>query len=171
MRVLIPSFKLALLPIVAALAALAACAPDAPTAAPTTVRLAVIAGADHGGRPFSTTMTQEVTTQPAWSGDADGTGSALITVNLGQREICWDLSVSAITLPATAAHIHKAAPGIRGGIVVTLSPPDETGVALGCAAAVNDELLREILLTPEAFYVNVHNADYAAGAVRGQLAD
>jgi hypothetical protein len=151
-------------------AGLVGCAPDAPTAAPATVRLAVIAGADHGGRPFSTAMTQEVTTQPEWRGDPDGTGVALITVNLGQREICWDLSVSAITLPATAAHIHRAAPGVRGGIVVPLSAPDATGTALGCASGLSDALLRDILRSPDAFYVNVHTSDFPAGAVRGQLA-
>src|SRR5215831_2481727 len=82
-----------------------------------TVRLAVVAGAEHGGRPHSTPMTQEVTTTPPWQGDADGTGEALITVNFGQREICWELAASSISLPATGAHIHKAAPGIRGAIV------------------------------------------------------
>jgi hypothetical protein len=151
-------------------AGLVGCAPNAPTAAPATVRLAVIAGADHGGRPYSTAMTQEVTSQPVWAGDPDGAGIALITVNLGQREICWDLSVSAITLPATAAHIHRAAPGVRGGIVVPLSAPDANGTALGCASGLSDALLQDILRSPDAFYVNVHTADFPAGAVRGQLA-
>jgi len=134
-----------------------------------TVRLAVVAGAEHGGRPYTTPMTQEVTATPPWQGDADGTGQALITVNLGQREICWETSASNITLPATASHIHKAAPGIRGAIVVPLSAPGAGGTANGCASGLDPELVKDILTNPAAYYVNVHTSDYPAGAVRGQL--
>ena len=149
--------------------ALLGCGHDAPTAT-STVRLAVIPGAEHGGRPYSTTMTQEVTTQPVWAGDPDGAGEALITVNPGQREICWQLTVADILLPATAAHIHRAPEGVRGGIVVGLSAPDQTGIATGCKAGIEIDLLQDLLRTPEAFYVNVHTHDFPAGAIRGQLA-
>jgi len=134
-----------------------------------TVRLAVVAGAEHGGRPYSTPMRQEVTTTPAWQGDVDGTGQALITVNIGQREICWETSASNITLPAAASHIHKADPGIRGPIVVPLSPPGAGGTASGCASGLDPALVKDILTNPAAYYVNVHTSDFPAGAVRGQL--
>jgi hypothetical protein len=119
--------------------------------------------------PFSTTMTQEVTTEPVWSGDADGTGTARITVNTETREVCWEMTVARIQLPATASHIHKAAAGVRGGIVLTLSPPDANGSASGCAPAVDAALVNDILQNPESFYVNVHTTDFAPGAIRGQL--
>jgi hypothetical protein len=55
----------------------------------TTVSLAVVPGSDHGGLPFATDLTQEVFHHPTdYAGDVDGTGSALITINLGQGEIC-----------------------------------------------------------------------------------
>ena len=151
--------------------ALAGCGSDqeAPVAV-TTVRLAVVPGAQHGGAPFTTGMTQEVTHTPPWNGDADGTGSALITVNRGQREVCWDLSVANIQLPASLSHIHREQPGYRGAIVVTLSAPDATGTASGCVSGQDPTLLDELVESPESFYVNVHNAPYPAGAVRGQLA-
>jgi hypothetical protein len=149
-------------------AALAGCGQDPPTATET-VRLAVIAGAEHGGAPFSTRLTQEVTTVPVFAGDPDGTGVALITVNRGQREVCWDVSVSDIQLPATASHIHRAPPGVRGDIVVGLTPPDGTGRAVGCASGLNPDLLRDLKQNPEFFYVNVHTIPFPAGAVRGQL--
>ena len=114
-------------------------------------------------------MTQEVTTTPPWQGDADGAGQALITLNVGQREICWETSASNITLPAAASHIHKAAPGIRGPIVVPLSPPGAGGTATGCASGVDRELVKDILNNPASYYVNVHTSDFPAGAVRGQL--
>lgn len=160
--------KLAVL--VAVVPLLAACAEDRvlPTGI-TTVRLAVVADADHGGAPFATPMTTEITSTPVYAGDPDGIGDALITINLGQREVCWELSASNITLPGTAAHIHKAPAGVRGGIVVFLSAPNAAGSASGCATDQNSAVLQEILVNPTAFYVNVHNADYPAGAVRGQL--
>ena len=51
-----------------------------------TVRLAVVAGAEHGGRPYSTGMTQEVTTSPPWQGDVDGAG-LLACVALGAERV------------------------------------------------------------------------------------
>jgi hypothetical protein len=129
----------------------------------------VIANADHGGAPFSTPLTQEVTSTPVYSGDVDGTGTARITVNHGQQEVCWEVSVSDILLPATSSHIHRAPRDVRGGIVVVLSPPDATGESSGCASGVDRTLIQEILTNPAAFYVNVHTSDYPAGAVRGQL--
>jgi hypothetical protein len=149
-------------------ALLVGCGQDRLTALET-VRLAVVASADHGGKVLATEMTQEVTTVPPWRGDSDGRGSALLTVNRGQEQVCWHLYVSSITLPAASAHIHKAAPGARGAIVVALTAPDAAGLAAGCVTGLSVELLDEILQQPEAFYVNVHTSDYPSGAVRGQL--
>lgn len=146
-----------------------ACAQDVPTATET-VQLRVIANAQHGGKPMATDMTQEVTSVPPYAGDADGTGHALLTINLGQGQVCWETTVSDIVLPATASHIHAAPVGVRGPIVVFLSPPDETGWAEGCASGVDPDLLRDILTNPTQYYVNVHTTDFPAGAVRGQLA-
>jgi hypothetical protein len=145
------------------------CVQDAPTAAGTTLRLALVTGADHGGRPFSEHMTQEVTSTPPYAGDPDGTGVALITLNLGQREICWHTSVSKVALPATASHIHQAVAGVRGPIVVVLSPPDATGEAVGCRSGLDPDLLGDILLHPESYYVNVHTTEFPSGAIRAQL--
>jgi len=161
-------------PILAALmtfaATLAGCGEESPPTAPQTVQLRLVAGAEHGGAPHSTIMTQEVTTTPApWQGDPDGTGLALITVNVGQQAVCWELSASEIALPATASHIHKAPPGTAGPAVVFLSPPDAAGWAAGCRSGLSRDLLREILTSPESFYVNVHTSDFGPGAIRGQL--
>lgn len=150
-------------------AILAGCAQDAPTDATATVQLAVVDGAQHGGRPFRQTLTQEVTSTPVYAGDPDGAGVALITLNVGQGEICWHTSVSNVALPATASHIHQAAAGIRGAIVVVLSPPDATGSAVGCRSGVDPVLLTDILHNPASYYVNVHTTQFPSGAIRSQL--
>ncbi len=100
-------------------------------------------------------------------GDPDGTGEAFITLNPGLREVCYQLSVSDIA-PATGAHIHRAPAGVNGPVVVALAAPT-SGFSSGCAEGVSRELIMEIVRTPWEFYVNVHNATFPGGAVRGQL--
>ena len=125
---------------------------------------AKLGGADQGGRQLAATLTgaQEV---PA-PGDPDGIGSATVTVNPGQGLICYELSVSGIA-SASAAHIHEAPPGEAGPVVVTLQPPT-SGFSSGCVK-VSRALAKDILKNPSDYYVNVHNAEYPAGALRGQL--
>ncbi len=99
-------------------------------------------------------------------GDPDGTGTARVTLNRGQSEICFALTVANIA-PATAAHIHEAPAGTAGPVVVGLTAPT-SGTSQGCRT-VDRELIDDILKDPSQYYVNVHNAPYPAGAVRGQL--
>ncbi len=100
-------------------------------------------------------------------GDPDGNGTAMITLR-ADNQVCWELRVSNITLPAAAAHIHEAPRGVAGPVVIPLSAPDANGMASGCA---NPEagLVDRIKQNPGAFYVNVHTPDFPGGAVRGQL--
>lgn len=152
---------------------LAACSSDDTSPVEvSTVRLAIVPGAHHGGAPLATDMTTEIRHTPVeYTGDPDGTGTALITLNIGQGEVCWHLTVEDIDLPATLAHIHEAAPGAQGPPVVNLTAPDASGESAGCASA-DKALVKRILQSPELFYVNVHTAGlYASGAVRGQLAE
>ena len=130
--------------------------------ASTAVRLP---GSDHGGRGLTADLSgaEEV----PGPGDPDGTGAATITVNHGQSEVCFELTVEDIDT-ATAAHIHVGAFGVPGPVVVGLAPP-ATGSSSGCVAAA-PEVIEAILQNPAGYYVNVHNAAFPAGAVRGQLA-
>lgn len=122
------------------------------------------ASADDGGRPITVAMTGAA--ERPGPGDPDGTGTAAFRINPGQGEVCYTLSVRNIEA-ATLAHIHRAPPTAAGPIVVHLNAPTN-GSSSGCAA-VSRTLARELIQTPEAFYVNVHNTPFPAGAVRGQL--
>jgi hypothetical protein len=129
--------------------------------------VASVAAADGGGgAPRVTTLSGAEEVPPA---DPDGTGFASITLNVGQQSVCWELSVSDIA-PAFAAHIHVAPAGVNGPIVVPLSPPT-TGTSSGCAENVDPVLIQAIIDHPEQYYVNVHNAPFPGGAVRGQLSN
>ena len=135
----------------------------------TLVALASIAA--DGGRKFTTTLTGEAEVNAQGvpnQGDLDGIGTAMITLNPGTGQVCWEIQVSGITLPASAAHIHKSPSTAPGPVVIPLSAPDASGFASGCTTADREEIL-EIIQHPEEYYVNVHNSDYPSGALRGQL--
>jgi hypothetical protein len=116
------------------------------------------------GRPLSTDMSGAE--EAPGPGDPDGSGFAFFTLNQGQGQICYELTVSDIA-PATAAHIHIAPAGSPGPVVVPLAAPT-SGSSSGCVD-VDPNLIKAIRQNPENYYVNVHNAEYPGGAVRGQL--
>jgi hypothetical protein len=120
--------------------------------------------ADDGGRRLATTLTGAA--EAPGPGDPDGSGTAFLTLNPGQEEICYDLTVTGVA-PIRAAHIHVGAAGTPGPVVVGLMPPTN-GSSSACATADRD-LILAIIQHPELYYVNVHNAAFPAGALRGQL--
>jgi len=125
---------------------------------------AVPAYADDSGRPLATTLSGAA--EVPGPGDPDGSGSAVLRLNPGQEEICYSLTVSGIA-PATAAHIHVGSADVAGPVVVPLQAP--TSGSLSACASASRELILAIIQNPENYYVNVHNAEFPAGALRGQL--
>lgn len=100
-------------------------------------------------------------------GDPDGTGFIELTLNQGRGEICFEVTLSGIGA-ATRGHIHKAPAGEPGPIFVTLFESEGPGAK--CVSATKAQI-KEIRQNPEMFYVNIHTAEFPAGAVRGQLGD
>ena len=127
--------------------------------------VSVIAQQDkHGGRPLSTTLSGAA--EVPGPGDPDGAGTATITLNPGHNQVCFELTVSNIA-PATAAHIHEGAADKAGPVVVGLTAPT-SGSSKDCVTLDRDKI-KAIIKNPSAYYINVHNADFPDGAVRGQL--
>ena len=87
--------------------------------------------------------------------------------------LCYVLLVDKIET-ATMAHIHRGADGMNGPVVVNLAAPGD-GDAADCLTEgeawkfVGGQTVGDILANPDDFYVNVHNAEYPGGAIRGQL--
>jgi hypothetical protein len=101
-------------------------------------------------------------------GDADGTGTAWITIDLAHNHICWVLRTSAITLPASSAHLHRSPAGLSGPEILSFSAPNASGFASNCKTSTSAKLM-PILAAPLNYYVNVHTSDFPGGALRGQM--
>ena len=134
--------------------------------APVTCPAKPVSLAKGGGQVLTTTLTGAA--EVPGPGDPDGRGTATIRLNQGQGTVCFYVTVSNITLPATGAHIHVGASNVAGPVVVGLTPPDATGTSAGCVSA-SRELIAAIRKNPSSYYVNIHTTDYPAGAIRGQL--
>ena len=117
-----------------------------------------------GGRPLTIILTGDA--EVPGPGDPDGAGKAQLTLNPGKNQLCYELNVEGIETP-TAAHIHEAVAGKAGPPVATLSVPG-TGSSKDCAT-IPEKTILAIIKDPANFYLNVHNAEYPDGAVRGQL--
>lgn len=97
-------------------------------------------------------------------GDADGTGMFMGRLNVGQGQLCYTLTSSNLgTL--TMAHIHSGKAGVAGPPVVTLMANSPTETCM----MVDKDAAQKIVAMADDFYVNIHTADFRAGAIRGQL--
>jgi hypothetical protein len=95
-------------------------------------------------------------------GDPDGTGLATLMFDDVALSVTWDITVSDIDLPITLDHIHFAPAGVSGPVAI-----DFMGMLVG--GPVFDPDVAALLSDPTQYYVNVHNMDFPAGAIRGQL--
>ncbi len=100
-------------------------------------------------------------------GDPDGLGYAELRIDPAGGQVCAYIAVEEIAEP-TAAHIHAGAEGVAGGVVVTLPTPT-AGEVDDCVDGLDEATLQAIVDDPAGYYVNVHNAEYQDGAIRGQL--
>jgi hypothetical protein len=103
----------------------------------------------------------EVGTSNRLAGDPNGRGEAYVFgIDGDPTTLCYVLTVDKIGTPL-AAHIHEGAAGTNGPVVVNLAAPADGNAA--------DQTVADILANPQNYYVNVHNAKYPGGAIRGQL--
>jgi hypothetical protein len=124
---------------------------------------------------------------PISNAEANATGQATLTMNTTRdsagaiNSATIDVSVTFAGFPAgtsiTVAHIHQAAAGVAGGVVVNTLPsagevtfPNGSGSFVRGGFPVSPvDLANQIINNPAGFYWNAHTAANPGGAVRGQL--
>ena len=104
-------------------------------------------------------------------GDPDGSGLARLTASSTQNQICFDIRVSRIWLPATSAYLGQGSRGVAGPIVAWFPAPSVSGISTGCVSGLAAGVVSAIIAHPAGYYVNITTTDYPSGAIRGQLSD
>ena len=99
-------------------------------------------------------------------------GNVVVRLNAKTLKVCWSYSNLKLTplgtasATPTASHIHIGAAGVSGGAI--LVPFGGAFARSGCTTTAKANI-DAIVANPSGYYVNVHNASYPAGAIRGQL--
>jgi hypothetical protein len=116
---------------------------------------------------ITTTLSGSVET-PA--GDPNGTGTATVTLDAIRGQVTFRITVSGLSAPVIASHIHKGPVGVAGPVVVPFTPLNSSpnGTSSGTVSA-DPALIQDIAANPANYYVNVHTTAFPGGAIRGQL--
>jgi hypothetical protein len=96
------------------------------------------------------------------------TGTVSGTFDKVTKQLLLTISFNGLTANASAAHIHKAAVGVNGGVVIGFSGvPATTSGSFTYTGTLTAG--QETDLLAGLYYVNVHNASFPGGEIRGQL--
>ncbi len=153
-------------PLLVAAIGAAGCGSSSSSSTTSTTSTAPAPGATSG--PAAPTRVYSVRlkgTNEVPKASATGGGTAKVTVRGAKQQICWQFHLTGIPKPSVA-HIHAAAAGVSGPVLVPLGG---AYAASGCTSNVPAPEITQIEAAPAKFYVNVHNMKFPNGAARGQL--
>ena len=127
-----------------------------------------------GGPLFALTINEDSftarmtgSTEIPGPGDDDGIGTAIVEID--GMTLNYTIQADRIQNP-DAGHIHRGSALSSGEIFIDLQADFTNGTAQGSVTL--DQDTRDALLeNPENFYINLHNAEFPDGAIRGQLSN
>ena len=138
---------------------------------------------------FTATLSGANEVPPIAGAEANGRGTATVTINVprdgsgnptggGTANFSAQLSGLPGGTPIRLGHIHEAAAGVNGSVVVdtgltpaspTMLDGSGTGNLVFNDRAVPADVAQRIYANPAGFYVNFHSNANPGGVVRGQL--
>ncbi len=95
------------------------------------------------------------------------TGNATLLLDKTTGMVYLTGSFTGLTANASAAHIHAAAPNVVGGVIIPLSVTAGTQGTIHKVSAITPG--DQALMSAGNTYVNIHNASFTGGEIRGQL--
>jgi len=98
----------------------------------------------------------------------DTAAHGLFKGTLSGSKLSWKLTFAKLTGPAIAAHIHMAAKGASGNVVVPLCAGSSCKSGMTGTATITPALMAAF--KKQHLYVNVHTMKNQNGEIRGQLA-
>ena len=98
--------------------------------------------------------------------NVNGSGVFKFRVNKQERQLCYELSTSNLSA-ATAATVTLGDTASNATVIISLDPP-RNGHSQGCVSSEAD-ILADIAAHGSRYYVNVMNAEFPNGAIRGEL--
>lgn len=134
-------------------------------------------------RPFSATLSPRNEVNAA-NIQSKATGTAKIWIDDQNFTFEGFIQVTNLTTGITGYHVHMAAPGVNGPIVIDLGDNEESRrvsgktVRLTFSGEITDKIINSNTVTRTQIvnaiksgnaYVNVHTTKYPGGEVRGQL--
>jgi hypothetical protein len=99
-------------------------------------------------------------------GPEGASGTAKVDINTDTNQVCYELTPTGLTEQPTNAHIHQGAKGASGPVFIDFAFP--TNGLKNCVTS-DATKVAAVIADPAGYYVNIHTASYAAGAMRGQL--
>jgi hypothetical protein len=136
---------------------------------------------------FTAALSTNNEVPPVSNSEAGGTGTATITMNT-TRDSAGNITAATVDVTATftgfpagtvitLAHIHQAAAGSNGGVVINMVPaagevtmPNGSGSYVKGGFAVSPvDIANQVINNPAGFYFNVHTSLNPGGVARGQL--
>jgi len=128
-----------------------------------------LATASAFGQTLGAVLTGSQETPPTTT---PGYGNATVVFDATRQNITVTITVANLGSPINNFHIHEAAAGVAGNVVVNLiglGGAFNAGTMTG-TFPIDADVATRMLANPGGFYVNVHTNQFPGGAVRGQLA-